>query len=204
MQVQALIRGASGRSFSVMFPMVAEADEFRNARALVEGEVARMAALGHTPPTRLKIGCMLETPSLVYAADGLYRETDFISVGGNDLLQFFFAADRQNERVRQRYDVLNFSFLRMLKRIVERCATAGTPLSFCGEAGGRPLEALALAALGFRELSMRPASIGPVKRALMGADLDEAREVMARAEQAGVASARAALLRWAEAKQLPV
>jgi phosphotransferase system enzyme I (PtsP) len=204
MQVQSLIRGAKGRPFSIMFPMVAEADEYRDARALVEGEVARMAGLGHPRPESLRIGFMLETPSLVYAADRLFEETDFVSVGGNDLLQFFFAADRQNERVRRRYDALNFSFLRMLRRIAERCAAAGTPLSFCGEAAGRPLEAVVLAALGFRELSMRPAAIGPVKRALLAMNLGEVAEVMARAEAAGATSARAALKAWAEKQALPV
>jgi phosphotransferase system enzyme I (PtsP) len=204
MQIQSLIKGANGRALNIMFPMVAEADEFREARGLVEGEVARLASMGHRRPGSLKIGFMLETPSLVYASDSLFTETDFISVGGNDLLQFFFAADRENERVRQRYDLLNFSFLRMLRQIAERCAEAGTPLSFCGESAGRPLEALVLAAIGFRDLSMRPAAIGPVKRALLEADLSEVRAVMERADSAGATSARSGLRVWAQSKGLPV
>ena len=171
---------------------------------MVEGEVARLASMGHPRPESLRIGFMLETPSMVYASDRLFEETDFVSVGGNDLMQFFFAADRENERVRKRYDVLNFSFLRMLRQIVERCGRLGTPLSFCGEAAGRPLEALVLAAIGFRELSMRPAAIGPVKRALLAADLGEARDAMERADRAGATSARAGLRAWAESRGLPV
>jgi phosphotransferase system enzyme I (PtsP) len=119
-------------------------------------------------------------------------------------MQFFFAADRENERVRQRYDLLNFSFLRMLRQIVDRCDRAGTPLSFCGEAAGRPLEALVLSAIGFRELSMRPAAIGPVKRALLAADLAGLRAAMERADSAGATSARAGLQAWAEDGGLPV
>jgi phosphotransferase system enzyme I (PtsP) len=204
MQIQSLIRGAKGRPLSIMFPMVAEADEFRRARAMVEDEVARLTAIGHPRPASLKVGFMLETPSLVYASDRLFEQADFVSVGGNDLMQFFFAADRENERVRQRYDMLNFSFLRMLRQIVERCAAVGTPLSFCGEAAGRPLEALVLAAIGFRELSMRPAAIGPVKRALLAADLTEVRAVMERADIAGDTSARAALRAWAKSAGLSI
>jgi phosphotransferase system enzyme I (PtsP) len=166
--------------------------------------VARLTAMGHPRPENLKIGFMLETPSLVYAADRLFEEADFISVGGNDLMQFFFAADRENERVRKRYDLLNFSFLRMLRQIVERCDRAGTPLSFCGEAAGRPLEALVLAAIGFRELSMRPAAIGPVKRALLAADLAGLRAAMEQSDSAGATSARAGLQAWAESQGLPV
>jgi phosphotransferase system enzyme I (PtsP) len=64
MQIQSLVKGAKGRPLSIMFPMVAEADEFRQARGMVEGEVARLAAMGHPRPESLKIGFMLETPSL--------------------------------------------------------------------------------------------------------------------------------------------
>jgi len=204
MQVQSLVRAAKGRPLSIMFPMVAEADEYREARGLIEGEIARLASMGHPRPCGLKVGVMLETPSLAFAAERFFAEVDFVSVGGNDLAQFFFAADRENERVRQRYDVLNFSFLRMLRQVVGRCAQHGKPLSFCGEAGGRPLEALVLSAIGFRELSMRPAAIGPVKRALLAADLTELRAVMERADQAGATSPRAALRAWATSAGLPI
>ena len=102
---------------------------------------------------------------------GSSSSTDFVSIGGNDLKQFFFAADRENELVRRRYDMLSSSFLGFLEQIVARCAGHGTPLSFCGEDAGRPLEALALAAIGLRSLSMRPASIGPVKALLRQVDL---------------------------------
>lgn len=77
-------------------------------------------------------------------------------------------------------------------------------MSFCGEAAGRPLEALALAAIGYRELSMRPAAIGPVKQALMAADLDEARAAMEKADSDGATSARDGLGAWAESRGLPV
>ena len=73
--------------------------------------------------------------------------------------------------MRRRYDVLSASFLDFLELIISRCAAHGTPLSFCGEDAGRPIEALALAAIGFRSLSMRPASIGPVKALLRKVDL---------------------------------
>jgi phosphotransferase system enzyme I (PtsP) len=119
-------------------------------------------------------------------------------------MQFFFAADRQNERVRMRYDMLNFSFLRLLEQIAGRCAVAGTPLSFCGEAAGKPLEAVVLASLGFREFSMRPASIGPVKLALMSVDLGEVRQVLAEAEAADATSARKALQDWAAERGIPI
>jgi len=196
MQLQALIRAAAGRPISVMFPFIAQADEFRAARAEWDKALARERILGHPLPERAEIGAMLETPSLAFASETFFGEVDFLSVGGNDLKQFFFAADRENERVRRRYDTLDTGFLTFLESIVARCDRAGTPLSFCGEDAGRPVEALALAALGFRMLSMRPASVGPVKHLLRRVRLDEARAVIDAARAAGEQSARGRLMDW--------
>ncbi|MEM7527679.1 MAG: phosphoenolpyruvate--protein phosphotransferase [Pseudomonadota bacterium] len=198
MQVQALIRAAKGRPLSLMFPMITEAWEYDAACDSVRAEIDRLADRGVPRPENLRLGLMLETPSLVFAPDRLFENADFVSVGGNDLMQFFFAADRENDRVRRRYDLLNETALRMLSEIVRRCSATGTPLSYCGEAAGRPLEALALAAIGFRELSMRPASIGPVKRALRAVDLSEAFGVIEHAFADGHSSARTALRAWRE------
>ncbi|MEM9141238.1 MAG: putative PEP-binding protein, partial [Pseudomonadota bacterium] len=191
MQIQSLVRAAAGRDLTLMFPMVAEAQEFYAARAMVDAEIARLGALGHQPPGQVKVGMMFEVPSLIHAPDALYQAVDFVSVGGNDLLQFYFAADRENDRVNARYDTLNLSFLSFLEDIVTRCAGLGTRLSFCGEAAGRPVDALALAALGFRELSMRSASIGPVKQAMVETDLGDVASAIARARAEGAVSARA-------------
>lgn len=193
MQIQALLRGAQGRPLRVMFPFVTEAEEFEAGREIVLRELAREQALGHTIPASVEIGAMLETPSLGWAPDSFFQATDFISVGGNDLKQFFFAADRENEMVRRRYDTLSLSFLGFLERLVGRCVEHGTPLSFCGEDAGRPVEALGLAAIGFRQLSMRPASIGPVKALLRQVDLGEVRTMINAGRVIGARSARPAI-----------
>ncbi|MDW4548294.1 phosphoenolpyruvate--protein phosphotransferase [Defluviimonas sp. D31] len=196
MQLQALLRAAKGRPLSVMFPFIAEFDEFRAARQMLLDEVKRERQLGHQLPGALEIGAMLETPSLAYAPDAFFELADFVSIGGNDLKQFFFAADRENEQVRRRYDMLNASFLTFIRRIVERCGEARTDLSFCGEDAGRPIEALCLAALGLRTLSMRPASIGPVKHLIRRIDLTELRGVIDRECASGVTNVRAGVMGW--------
>ncbi len=196
MQVQALIRAAAGRPLTIMFPFIAEMGEFTEARAHVLREMHRERSLGHPVPERLEIGAMCETPSLAFAPQAFFELADFVSIGGNDLKQFFFAADRENERVRRRYDTLNLSFLAFLEQIVQRCRTADTPLSFCGEDAGRPVEALALAALGFPALSMRPASIGPVKALIRRVDLHEVKAVIDHARESGAETARPALMDW--------
>ncbi len=194
MQLQALIRAAKGRALSVMFPLVATASEFSRARSMLMREIDREARLGHALPERLETGAMLETPSLAFAPKSFYEEVDFISIGGNDLKQFFFAADRENELVRKRYDTLNVSFLTFLQVIVDRCYETETALSFCGEDAGRPVDALALAGIGIGALSMRPASVGPVKSLIRRANLNEVSELIARVQTRGLETARPALL----------
>lgn len=196
MQLQALLRAANGRPLTVMFPFVAQYDEYRAARAEMDKAMAREKILGHVLPESLEIGAMLETPSLAFAPDKFFAEVDFLSIGGNDLKQFFFAADRENERVRRRYDTLNVSFLTLLEMIVERCRTSGTSLSFCGEDAGRPIEAVCLAAMGIPVLSMRPASIGPVKHMLRRVDLDALRDVIHTARDRGDMTVRPAVMEY--------
>ncbi len=196
MQLQALIRAANGRPLSVMFPFVAQFDEFRAARQHLLDEVERERKLGHVLPEKVEIGAMLETPSLAFAPRQFFEMADFISIGGNDLKQFFFAADRENERVRRRYDTLNVSFLSFIEQIARRCDETGTPVSFCGEDAGRPIEAMCFAAMGLRHLSMRPASVGPVKHLIRRVDLGEARDVIDRARGSGVQSVRGDVMEW--------
>ncbi|WP_333695083.1 phosphoenolpyruvate--protein phosphotransferase, partial [Phaeobacter italicus] len=196
MQLQALIRAANGRPLSIMFPFVAQFEEFRDAKAEVDKTIERERRLGHALPSKLEVGAMLETPSLAFAPQKFFDEVEFLSIGGNDLKQFFFAADRENERVRRRYDTLNVSYLSFIAQIVERCEISGTPLSFCGEDAGRPIEAVCLAAMGLRILSMRPASVGPVKSLLMRVDLGELRKIITDARHRGDQTVRPAVMQY--------
>ena len=196
MQLQALIRAAKGRPLTVMFPFIAQFEEFKAARQFVFDELEREESLGHDLPEKVEIGAMLETPSLAFAPRQFFEMADFISIGGNDLKQFFFAADRENERVRRRYDTLNVSFLSFLEQIVQRCDETQTPVSFCGEDAGRPIEAMCFAAMGLRSLSMRPASIGPVKHLIRRVNLGEARDMIHAASESGEQSVRGHVMEW--------
>lgn len=196
MQLQALMRAANGRPLTLMFPFVAQFDEYRAARQHVLDELEREKRLGHVLPEKVEIGAMLETPSLAYAPRQFYEMADFISIGGNDLKQFFFAADRENERVRRRYDTLNASYMKFIAQIVDRCAETNTPVSFCGEDAGRPVDAVCLAAMGLRTLSMRPASIGPVKHLIRRIDLDALRATIDETLKTEAQSVRPAVMEW--------
>jgi phosphotransferase system enzyme I (PtsP) len=190
LQLRALIAATRGRELRVMFPLVANVDEFRTARALVEHEVAWAQRRGRPAPSRLRVGAMIEAPSLIWHLDALLPMTDFVSIGTNDLLQYMFAADRGNPRVADRYDPLSPPALRALQAIQEACVETGTPVSVCGEMAGRPLEAFALIALGYDHLSMPPGGIGPVKRMVLSCDREAARRGMASLLKGGGGSVR--------------
>jgi phosphotransferase system enzyme I (PtsP) len=173
-QLRALIQAANGRPLSIMFPMIAEVAELLSARQLLELELERARRRGQAMPEQLRVGVMFEVPALAWQLDSLLPHVDFISVGTNDLLQFLYAADRGNSRVSGRYDSLSPALLRLLHFVVEKVRPAGVDLSVCGEMAGRPVEALALLAVGVRSLSMSPGSIGPVKAMIRSLDLGEA------------------------------
>lgn len=162
-QLRALLRAAGGRSLRVMFPMVSDVGEFLAARRLLDRELERLKAKGKEVPRDLRVGAMLEVPSIVWQLDKLLPHVGFVSIGSNDLMQFFYAVDRSNPVVAARYDLLSPAFLSLIGGIVDKCRAHAVPVGLCGEMAGRPLEAMCLIGLGLRSLSMPPAAVGPVK-----------------------------------------
>ena len=179
-QARALLDAAAGRTLNVMFPMISEPWEFDAAKAIVEDQRAWLVRSGRPLPAAVRYGAMLEVPALAETLDVLLPRVDFVSIGTNDLTQFLFAADRANPALADRYDWLSPAILRFLRRIVVLCDAHGKPLTVCGEMGGRPLEALALLAIGIERLSITPAAIGPVKAMVRSADLGVIRLAMTR------------------------
>jgi phosphotransferase system enzyme I (PtsP) len=131
---------------------------------------------------------------------------DFLSVGSNDLLQFFFAIDRGNAKVANRFDPLSAPVLRALKRVADVAGAAQVPVTVCGELAGKPLEAITLAAIGYRSISMSPAAIGPVKSAILALDLSAlAREIVPLIESGEhVPDLRRRVAAFAETHEVPV
>src|SRR5262249_28499266 len=168
-----LIRASRNRTLRLMFPMVATVEEFEAARRLLDSEMEWAVKFGRDLPDKLFVGAMVETPSLAFSIDQLAGKADFLSIGTNDLMQFFFAADRDNARMTSRYDMLSRTALRLLLRMRQRADEAELPITVCGDAAGRPLEALALIALGYRRLSMQAARIAPIKLLVRSVDLSK-------------------------------
>jgi phosphotransferase system enzyme I (PtsP) len=170
-QLRALITASAGTTLNVMFPMITNVAEFKKARSILDKELERHRKNKRPMPTDIKVGTMMEVPSLVWQLDHLLPLVDFISIGSNDLMQFFYAGDRDNPKLNNRYDTIAPPALNMLKFIIEKCDHYNVPLTLCGEIGGKAIGALALIAIGFRRLSVAPAAIGPVKMMIRSLDL---------------------------------
>jgi phosphotransferase system, enzyme I, PtsP len=178
-QVRAMLRAAGGRDLKLMFPMIASVEEFDEAKALVERELTHLRRHSHKLPERVDIGTMVEVPSLLYQLDELLDRVDFLSVGSNDLVQFFYAADRGNARVAERFDPLSAPILRALRSIADRGREHGKPVTLCGELASKPIGALALTAIGYRSFSLSPTAVGPVKAMLLELNAGKATALLA-------------------------
>jgi phosphotransferase system enzyme I (PtsP) len=149
---------------------------------------------------------MLEVPSLLFQIEEICGLADFVSVGSNDLMQFLFATDRDNRMVANRFDPLSAPAMRALQLVAETAQARNCPVTVCGEIAGRPLEAMALIALGYRSLSMSPTALGPVKAMLLQLDAQAARTVLLAEMQrsAGGETLRPHLAAFAESHGVPI
>ena len=137
-------------------------------------ELTHLRRHGHKLPDAVEVGSMVEVPSLLYQLDELLERVDFLSVGSNDLVQFLYAIDRGNPRVSGRFDPLSAPVLRALKDIADKAQAYKKPVTLCGELASQPIGALALAAIGYRSLSLTPSAVGPVKAMLLDLDCRKA------------------------------
>lgn len=195
-QVRALIGASAGRPLAVMFPMVTTVKEFADGRGLIDREVARARARGEVLPSKIEVGAMLEVPALVWQLDALLQQVDFLSVGTNDLVQFFYAADRGNPRLSGRYDLLHGAMLSMLRSVVAAADRSGTPLTICGEAAGDPLQAMVLIGCGVRSLSMSPARLGAIKLMCQNLEVAQLKDYLTSLEKNWASDMRRALLNF--------
>lgn len=176
-QLRAILRVSAEGKVRIMFPMISGLEELRNARALLDQAKAELDAARIPYDRDIPVGIMIEIPSAVVVADLLARESDFFSVGTNDLIQYTLAIDRSNEHLVDMYQPLHPAVLRSLRRVVDAAHEAGIEACICGEMAGDPLYLPVLLGLGFDELSMVAASIPRVKQILRRCTLKLAAEI---------------------------
>ena len=158
-QLTAMLKAASQtqKPLHVMIPLISEMSEIMHVRKMLQMTAQRLLKTGEALPPDIKMGVMLEVPSLIWQLDEVCNNVDFISVGTNDLMQYMFAADRGSMQMQSRYDILSPTMIRVMKQIADICKKHKTAFSICGEATSDPLNAMVFIALGYTRLSM-PAS----------------------------------------------
>lgn len=139
---------------SVMAPMVSTAEEMRWFRDRCEAHGIR------------DVGAMVEVPAAALCIDEILAESDFVSIGTNDLVQFTFAADRQLGALASYQDATHPAVLKLIRMVAQAGLAAGKPVGVCGEAAADPHTAGVLIGLGVTSLSMTPAAIARVRMAL--------------------------------------
>jgi len=190
-QLRALYRASATGPVRFMFPLVSGIDELKQLRVVCDEVRAELGAERTAHDGAAALGVMIETPSAALTADHLARRCDFLSVGTNDLIQYTFAADRENGDVAHLHQPLHPAVLRTLKALVETAGAAGVPISICGDMAGDPFLTWILVGLGFRELSMDRDRIPLVKAIVRGSSVEEAealvREALAMEQETEVA-----------------
>ena len=180
-QLRAALRASVHGNLWIMFPMVGSMDDIRRAKAFVQQAKDQLDAQGVPYSPNVKLGIMVEIPSIALVADLAAKEVDFASIGTNDLTQYSTAVDRMNPALREYYQSYHPALFRLIGYVVESFAKEGKPVSVCGEMGGDPYAAAVLAGLGMSKLSMGSASVARIKKMLSGLTMEKARELAAKA-----------------------
>ncbi|MFL5305809.1 MAG: phosphoenolpyruvate--protein phosphotransferase [Polyangia bacterium] len=200
-QLRALYRASAAGTVRVMLPLITGVDELRRALAICAGVRADLAAEGLAYDPRLPLGIMLETPSAAVTTDLLAREVDFFSIGTNDLIQYAFAADRENGDVAHLQHPLQPAVLRLVKQMIDAAALAQVPISICGDMASDPSLTWLLLGLGLRDLSMDPHSIPMVKAIIRRSSLADAQALATAALKSGSEQETTRLIREAMGSQ---
>ncbi|WP_414739158.1 phosphoenolpyruvate--protein phosphotransferase [Macrococcoides caseolyticum] len=180
-QLRALLRASIHGKLSIMFPMIATINEFREAKAILEEEKANLIADKVKVADDIELGIMVEIPSTAAMADIFAKEVDFFSIGTNDLIQYTMAADRMSERVSYLYQPYNPAILRLIKQVIDASHKEGKWTGMCGEMAGDATAIPLLLGLGLDEFSMSATSILSARRQIKNLSQPEMAKV---AEQA--------------------
>lgn len=175
-QLRALLQAATDRKIDIILPMICDISEIRQTKKLIEieKEYLRKRKIGFGNP---RIGAMIEVPASVFVIDEIAKETEFLCLGTNDLVQYLLAVDRDNEMVADWFQTLHPAVIRAIKKVLQAGNDNDIPVIVCGEMAGSEFYVPILIGLGVKELSMNINSIPKVKKVVSGIAFEETIEL---------------------------
>jgi len=176
-QLRAILRASARKNVAMMFPMIATVKELREAKKITEQAKAELREKKIPFDEQIKIGVMIEVPSAAVMAEEIARESDFVSIGTNDLIQYLLAVDRTNSVVADLYQEFHPAVLRSIKHIADAAHKAKVWVGMCGEMAGDPLAVILLVGLGLDELSVVPAILPEIKKIIRSIKYKEAKRI---------------------------
>ena len=205
-QLRAILRAGVHGQALILYPMIASLDEVRTANRLLAEAKEALRAEGVAYDPNMKSGIMVEVPSAAVTADLLIRETDFFSIGSNDLTQYTLAVDRLNEKISSLYNPFQPGVLRLIRTAIDAAHRAGNGkfTGMCGEMAADPTGALLLLGLGLSEFSVNPSELLKVKKIITSVSRAYAQEAANQAMQLGTADEVHAFLKAAIPAELQV
>jgi len=180
-QLKAILRASTLKNVKILVPMITQLEEIKEFKTLLEEVKKEFKAQKKDFDPEIPVGIMIEVPAAANIADILVKEVDFLSIGTNDLIQYYLAVDRTNEFVSYLYQPFHPSILRVLRYVIDVCNKEGKEVTVCGEMAADPLSALVLLGLGLKNFSMNPVFIPKVKKALREVEFKEIRKIVGKA-----------------------
>ncbi len=180
-QLRAILRASVQKNVRVLIPMITEIEEIEEVKQLFQEIKEELRTKRIKFDENIPLGIMIEVPAAAAITDLLVREVDYLSIGTNDLIQYYLAVDRSNEFVSYLYKPLHPSILRLIRFIIETAQKERKEITVCGEMAADPLSALILLGFGLRKFSMNPIFIPRVKKALRSVEYKTVRKIVQKA-----------------------
>lgn len=177
-QLSAILRASAQKNIKVLIPMITELEEIEEVKTLFRLVKQELKQKGIPFDEGIELGAMIEVPAAAALTDVLVKEVDYISIGTNDLIQYYLAVDRSNELVSYLFKPLHPSVLRLIKFIIETAQREKKEVAVCGEMAADPLSAIVLLGLGLRKFSMNPIFIPRIKNVLRSVEYKTAEEIV--------------------------
>ncbi len=180
-QLRAILRASVAGPVKIMFPLISNIMELRQARMILGDVMEDLDEVGADYQENIPVGIMVEVPSVAIQVKTFCREVDFLSIGTNDLIQYTVAVDRGNERIASLYSAAHPAILNLIREVARAGDKANVEVSLCGEMASSPEYTMLLLGLGLRTLSLTPPALPEIKQIIRSVTIDQCRRVARKA-----------------------